>query len=61
MKCFLKILAAVVAVFGAVIGALAIFDKIINKNRIKEDYLDCDTEDDLSDADYCVNDSQENE
>ena len=38
MKTFLKIIGSLLAVFGAVIGALAIFDKISNKNRIKGDY-----------------------
>lgn len=43
MKGFLKFIGSLLAVFGAVIGALAIFDKISNKNRIKGDYLECDT------------------
>ena len=42
MKGFLKFLVSFLAVFGAVIGALAIFDKFSNKNRIKGDYLQCD-------------------
>lgn len=45
MKGFLKFLGSVLALFGAVIGALAIFDKFSNKNRIKGDYLNCDVED----------------
>lgn len=45
MKSFLKIIGSLLAVFGAVIGALAVFDKIANKNRIKGDYLECDIED----------------
>ncbi len=45
MKGFLKFLISLFAIFGAVIGALAIFDKIANKNRIKGDYLECDTDD----------------
>lgn len=52
MKVFLKVLAAVIAVVGTVIGALAIIDKFINKNRIKKDYLECDSVDDLSDASF---------
>ena len=44
MKNFLKAIVSLLAVFGAVIGALAIFDKISNKNRIKGDYLECDSE-----------------
>ncbi len=44
MKTFLKIMGSLLAVFGAVVGALVIFDKISNKNRIKGDYLECDVE-----------------
>ena len=40
---FFKALFAVLAVFGAVIGALAVMDKILNKNRIQGDYLECDS------------------
>ena len=47
MKNFLKILLAVLALFGALVGALVIIDKIYNKNRIKGDYLECDTGDDF--------------
>lgn len=43
MNSFLKFLVSILAVFGAVIGALAIFDKFSNKNRIKGDYLECDS------------------
>lgn len=42
MKGFLKFLGTIVAVFSAVIGALAIFDKFTQKNRIKDGYLVCD-------------------
>ncbi len=42
MKGFLKFLATVTAVFSAVLGALAVFDKLSNKNRIKGEYLVCD-------------------
>lgn len=45
MKGFLKFLGGLLAVFGAVISALAVFDKFSNKNRIKGDYLECDVED----------------
>ena len=41
MKGFLKFLGAVVSVFGVVLGALAVFDKIVNRNKIKDEYLDC--------------------
>lgn len=51
MKGFFKCLAAILALFGAIVGALIIFDKISNKNRIKGDYLECDV-DDGSDADF---------
>lgn len=44
MKGFLKVLLALFTMFATVIGALAIFDKIQNKNRIQGDYLDCDTD-----------------
>ena len=45
MKGFFKFLLSLLAVFGAVIGALAVFDKFTNKNRINGDYLECDTDD----------------
>ena len=45
MKGFLKFLLAIGTVFATVIGALAIFDKLSNKNRIEGDYLECDSED----------------
>lgn len=44
MKGFLKFVASVLAVFGAIVGALAFFDKLLNKNRIQGDYLECDVE-----------------
>ena len=44
MKGFLKVFVSILAVFGAAIAALMIFDKISNKNRIKGDYLECDVE-----------------
>ena len=43
MTGFWKFIGSLLAVFGAVIGALVIFDKISNKNRIKGDYLECDS------------------
>jgi len=46
MNNFLKVLISLLAIFGAVIGALAIFDKLSNKNRIKGDYLECDSQED---------------
>lgn len=51
MNSFFKFFVSILAIFGAVIGALAVFDKIANKNRIKGDYLDCDTQDDYEPSD----------
>ena len=45
MKGFLKFLGAVVAIFSAVIGALAVFDRLTQKNRIKDGYLVCEIPD----------------
>ncbi len=45
MKNFLKAVVAVLAIFGAAVGALAIIDRIKNKNRIKGDYLECEATD----------------
>ena len=47
MNGFLKVLISIMAVFGTVIAALAVFDKFSNKNRIKGDYLECDVEEEL--------------
>lgn len=44
MKGFLKFLVSMLALLGAAVGALAIYDKLSNKNRIKGDYLECDGE-----------------
>ncbi len=41
MKGFLKFLGTLAAIFTAVIGALTIFDRISNRNEIKNQYLDC--------------------
>lgn len=46
MKGFLKVIISLLAVFGAAIGALAIYDKILNKHRIKGEYLECDSAED---------------
>ncbi len=43
MKNFFKVIVSILAIFGAAVGALAIIDKIKNKNRIKGDYLECET------------------
>ncbi len=45
MKGFLKFLGTIVGVFSAVIGALFIFDRITQKNRIKDGYLECEVPD----------------
>ena len=45
MNSFLKTFGSVLAAFGVIVGALAIIDKLLNKNRIEGDYLECDVED----------------
>lgn len=45
MKGFVKFIFSLLAVFGGVIGALAVFDRLSNKNRIEGDYLECEVED----------------
>ena len=47
MKGFIKFMLSMFAVFAAVVGALVIFDKLANKNRIKGDYLECDGSEDM--------------
>ena len=47
MNNFFKALISVLAVFAVVVGALVIIDKVMNKHRIKGDYLECETADDL--------------
>ncbi len=42
MKGLFKTLAWVVGITASVIAALAVIDRIYNKNRIKGDYLECD-------------------
>lgn len=42
MNGFMKFLLSLFAVFTAVVGALVLFDKLSNKNRLKGDYLECD-------------------
>jgi len=41
MKKFLKFIGTVAAIFSAVLGALAVFDRLTQKNRIKNGYLEC--------------------
>ena len=45
MKGFLKFLGAMVAIVSAIVGALFIFDRITQKNRIKDGYLVCEVPD----------------
>lgn len=47
MKGFLKFIFSVFAVAAAVFGALVITDGIVNKNRIKGDYLECEGTDEI--------------
>lgn len=42
MKKLLKFIGAVAAIFSAVLGALTVFDRVTQKNRIKNGYLECD-------------------
>ena len=41
MKGFFKFLGAVAAFFTAIFGAIFVFDRIANRNAIKQEYLDC--------------------
>ncbi len=43
MKGFFKFLGIFITAVAAIIGVLVVVDKILNKNRIKGDYLECDT------------------
>ena len=47
MKNVWKVIVAVLALFGALVGALVIIDKIKNKNRIKGEYLECNDTDEI--------------
>lgn len=51
MKNIWKVIIAVLALFGALVGALVIIDKIKNKNRIKGEYLECDETDEIPEVD----------
>ncbi len=45
MKKFFKFVGGMIAAIAAVVGGLAILDKLNNKNRIKNGYLECDITD----------------
>ena len=47
MKGIIKIIIAISVIFAAVVSALIVFDKLTNKNRLDDDYLDCDITDDF--------------
>ena len=47
MKGMVKIIIAVSVIFTAVVGALIVFDKLTNKNRLEDDYLDCNEENEV--------------
>ena len=42
MKGFFKFIGIVAAVFTAVVGALVVVDKLLNRNRNEDDYHQCD-------------------
>lgn len=43
MKGFLKFVLTVSALFASAVGVLVLVDGILNKNRLKGQYLECDT------------------
>jgi hypothetical protein len=46
MSTFFKVLIGLLAAVAAIVGVLIVYDKIVNKHRIKGNYLDCDVPDD---------------
>ena len=44
MTGFLKFVLTVSALLAAAVGVLVLVDQLINKNRIRGAYLECDTE-----------------
>lgn len=42
MKKVFKFLAGLTAIFSSVLAALAVFDRLTQKNRIKNGYLECE-------------------
>ncbi len=49
MKNIWKVIVAILALFGALVGALVVIDKVKNKNRIKGEYLECDGDEEIPD------------
>lgn len=47
MKGFLKFMLSAFAVVSAVFGALVLLDRVLNKYRIRGDYLECDGGDEV--------------
>ncbi len=45
MKSFFKVVGALATIFAVAFAALAIFDRLSNKNRIKNGYLECELDD----------------
>lgn len=45
MKKFIKGFITFMGVIATAIGALAVIDKLMNKNRIEGDYLECPSDD----------------
>lgn len=50
MKGFFKFLGSVFAIFTGIIGALAVYDAVKNKNRLKGAYLECGNDESIEDA-----------
>lgn len=46
MKGFLKVTLSILALFAAAFGVLVLIDQLSNRNRIKCDYLECDSTED---------------
>lgn len=49
MKGFVNVIIAVTVLLAVAVGAWIIIDKLSNKNRLEDDYLDCDISDELLD------------
>lgn len=46
MKGFLKLMLSLFALLAAAVGVLVLIDQLSNRNRIKGDYLECDSTED---------------